>query len=309
MRTDHKEGKASIKVVYYTHKTLKNGHHPFMLRVIKDRKVKYISTGLSLHPKFWNENRNEIRRNFPDRERDELIDALDSWQKRYELAAGVLASTDQPHGPDTVLTAVAEGRAGRNERKAAGSGLIAYGERIEERLRAGGQVGNADAYWSALNRLKAFLATRPGKPEDIPFSEVTVRFCNDWEAWMRSEGVGDNTLHNRFRMLRAIVNRAIAEEESDVAHYPFARTVAERHKFVVSKFDTSTRKRAISRDDVALIEGFVPTGSHSGVLPQGIGVRVSSWSRKKPDNLLIVRLFSSIFKSIATPSHRSVFVR
>jgi integrase/recombinase XerD len=41
---------ASVKVILYTSKTLKNGEHPIMIRLIKDRKTKYMSLGHSCHP-------------------------------------------------------------------------------------------------------------------------------------------------------------------------------------------------------------------------------------------------------------------
>jgi hypothetical protein len=40
--TEHKEGKATVKVVFYTYKTLADGTHPFMVRITKDRKLKIL---------------------------------------------------------------------------------------------------------------------------------------------------------------------------------------------------------------------------------------------------------------------------
>ena len=48
----------SIKVILYTSKTLKNGEHPIMLRVIKNRKSKYISVGHSCDLRLWDMNVN-----------------------------------------------------------------------------------------------------------------------------------------------------------------------------------------------------------------------------------------------------------
>ena len=47
---------ASTKLILYESKTLKNNEHPIMLRIIKDRKTKYISLGFSTIPAFWNGN-------------------------------------------------------------------------------------------------------------------------------------------------------------------------------------------------------------------------------------------------------------
>ena len=50
-----------------------------------------------------------------------------------------------------------------------------------------------------------------------------------------------------FRTLRAVFNKAIQEKIISPNHYPF-------WEFKISKFDTSTRKRAIAKTDVRHIE-------------------------------------------------------
>ena len=75
--TDFKEGKAGVKVVYFTSKTLADGSHPFLVRITKDRQRKYIAIGESLLPKYWNPDksgfREAIRKSYPDPSRDRLI--------------------------------------------------------------------------------------------------------------------------------------------------------------------------------------------------------------------------------------------
>ena len=44
---------AIVNIVCYKQKTLKNGEHPLMIRVTKNRKVKYKSLGISVHPDNW----------------------------------------------------------------------------------------------------------------------------------------------------------------------------------------------------------------------------------------------------------------
>lgn len=46
---------ASVKVVLFTSKTMKDGEHPIMLRLIQDRKIKYVYLHASCHPDLWDE--------------------------------------------------------------------------------------------------------------------------------------------------------------------------------------------------------------------------------------------------------------
>ena len=65
--------KATVEVVCYKSKPLKDGTFPLMLRVTKDRKRKYVSLGLSLHEKFWDFEKGKPKRNCPNKEQIERL--------------------------------------------------------------------------------------------------------------------------------------------------------------------------------------------------------------------------------------------
>jgi len=92
----------------------------------------------------------------------------------------------------------------------------------------------------------------------VPLDRVTGPFCQEWEQTLRATGASDNTLSNRFRTLRAVLNQAIAGGLLKPGAYPFARTVAEKHKFQVGKFDVSTAKRAVGRHELRRLEALEP---------------------------------------------------
>ena len=59
----------TLTTVLYTSKTLSDGTHPLMLRLTKNRRIKYISLHLSLDAKFWDFDKGRPKRNCPDKER------------------------------------------------------------------------------------------------------------------------------------------------------------------------------------------------------------------------------------------------
>lgn len=65
--------KATIEVVCYKSKVLANNESPLMLRITKDRKLKYSSIGISVNPAHWDFEKNKPRRNCPDKARIEQI--------------------------------------------------------------------------------------------------------------------------------------------------------------------------------------------------------------------------------------------
>ncbi|MDO7854419.1 site-specific integrase [Hymenobacter convexus] len=254
--TDHKEGKATVKIVYYTSKTLADGSHPLVVRVTKNRKQVYRYTGLSLLPKYWNAEksnyREAVRKSYPEPQREELIKGLISWEAKYTEAADTLARADEQHDAEAVFSK------GIEERKAARRvQLLAYIEELAAGMAAVGKIGNAGVYRDLGNQLAKFLQSEYGAA-DVPFERVNGNFCTEWEATLRATGAQEITLSLRFRTLRAVLNKAIAAGVAKAEHYPFARTVAEKHKFSVGKFDVSTTKRALPRAAVRRLEALEP---------------------------------------------------
>ena len=269
--TEHKEGRATVKVVYYTYKTLADGTHPFMVRITKDRKLTYIATGQSLHPKYWNPLKKEVRKSYPEPGRDRLLKKLAEWGAKYSGAADTLADADEQHDARAVAAKAIEGRKAARRVK-----LLAYCEELSTGYLKTGRAGNATVYRDLRNQLAKFVAAEANAPAppagrgkaddwadwlnryDIPLDRVTVSFCHEWEQTLRATGIKEITLSLRFRTLRAVLNQAIAAGLLKSTAYPFARTVAEKHKLQVGKFDVSTGKRAITRDELRTFEALTP---------------------------------------------------
>ncbi|UOQ65724.1 site-specific integrase [Hymenobacter volaticus] len=269
--TDQKEGQATVKVVYYTYKTLADGSHPFMVRITKNRKLKYKATGYSLHPDYWNEKKKEIRRSYPG-DVKALWRKLEAKAAAYEKAAEDLAEADEQHDAETVFRKVSEARKATRRVK-----LLAYIEELAAGMVVAGQVGNSTVYRDLGNQLAKFIGAQANAPEpplgkgqeaekatwiekfDVPCDRVTVSFCNEWEATLRATKVEEITLSLRFRTLRAVLNKAIAAGLAKTDNYPFARNAAERHKFQVGKFDVTTAKRAVTRDELRKLEALTPS--------------------------------------------------
>lgn len=257
--TEHKESRATVRIIYRTVKTLADGSHPFWVRITKDRQTRYIATGLSLLPKYWNEKytnyREAIRKNYPAPYRDELITRLSEWEKKYTDAARVMADEDTPHRAADVADKAIEKR--QIQRKYT---LLQYLSEQINTMHELGKIGYSAVYVDLKNQLTKFLKEEYDGRKDILFQEVTVRFLNDFENWFVKRGNMGTSLSVRFRTLRTLYNRAIAEGITDANHYPFARNVAETKKFSVGKFSLKTKKRAITRQQIASIEQYEPEG-------------------------------------------------
>jgi integrase len=255
--TEHKEGQATVRIVYFTSKTLADGSHPLLVCITKDRKRKYIATGLALLPKYWNAEksnyRDAVRKSYPEPQREKLVVKLAEWEAKYKGAAHTLADADEQHNAQAVASKAIEGRKAQRRVK-----LLAYCDELSAGYLKTGQTGNATIYRDLRNQLAKFITAEHGQ-QDMPFERVNLAFCDEWEQTLRATGAKEITLSLRFRTLRAVLNKAIAAGLAKSEHYPFSRTEAESHKFQVGKFNVNTKKRCLSREDVRRIESLLPT--------------------------------------------------
>lgn len=63
----------TVNVVCYKSKILSNGEHPLMIRLYLGPKLKYISVGISIHPQYWDFDKNKPRRNCPNKDQIQKI--------------------------------------------------------------------------------------------------------------------------------------------------------------------------------------------------------------------------------------------
>jgi len=222
---------ATVNIVCYKQKRLKNGEHPLMVRVTKNGKRKYKSLGLSVHPDHWDFQTNRPKLKCPNRElilktilekeaefQKEILE-LTSMQKEYTASSLMAAKTNQ-----VKVKTVEE----------------FYNELIQQYQKAD-RLGNARAYKYSLGSITRFY----GKG-DVFFSDIDVSWLKKYERWLVDSKCTEVTISLLFRTLRSAYNKAIEAKCAHKGNYPFG-------EFKVSKFDVSTQKRAISKDAIKKI--------------------------------------------------------
>ncbi|WP_461075018.1 phage integrase SAM-like domain-containing protein [Spirosoma flavus] len=230
----------------YTSKTLADGSHPLRLRITKDGGRKYISLGESCSLALWDADKELPRRSHPEQKR--LLALIKKWETTYADAAKRLQDLSLPFTIDMIIDAVTEASK-KPKKERGGVMLLDHLQNVVEQLQQAKQVGNSNVYRDTRRVLSKFLHDK-----DCPLSSVNVSFLNRFETHLRSEGCSETTMSVYFRTLRAAINRAIGEKLLPADLYPFSRNVAERDKFSLAKFDLSTRKRAITKDEIRSIE-------------------------------------------------------
>ena len=200
-----------------------------MIRVTKDRKLKYVSLGISVNPENWDFSQQEPKLDCPDREYLELLIA--DKLKEYKSKIIELKATNQEYTSSTLVEKVCLNRLNRNSVE----------DIFQTQMKRLSSVGRRNYYLSVKQLYNSLLEFN--KHLDIPFSDIDVSWLRKYEVFQREKGLAENTIGIRFRTLRAIYNIAIDENAVSPDLYPFK-------KINVSKLQQDTAKRSLTKEDV-----------------------------------------------------------
>ena len=132
-----------------------------------------------------------------------------------------------------------------------GNSVRVYAEKLALDMERQGRERTAKAYRTVAVRLIRFNDGR-----DIKLEHITVGMINDFQQALKNEGCSMNTLSFYIRMLRAIYHKAVDEKRVPrQRENPFAG---------VYTGVTSTRKLALTPQELAQLAAFDPTATYRG---------------------------------------------
>lgn len=222
---------ATVNVICYKSKVLKNNESPLMVRVCKDRKRKYISLGISVNPTYWDFNRNAPKPQCPNKE---YIDSLIA-QKVQEYSTQIIELKAMDR--DFTATSLVEKVSKPNKVKTVGEVFVEQMNLLQEAQKLSYMFSIQQTYNSLL---------KFNKHLNIYFVDIDVSWLKRYEAWLCKQGLAANTIKGKFVDIRTMYNIAIDENLVKVEHYPF-------RKFKIAKLQQETAKRAISKEDITRI--------------------------------------------------------
>ena len=222
----------TLTTVLYTSKTLSNGTHPLMLRLTKNRRIKYISLHISLDAKFWDFDKGRPKRNCPEKERINAL--IETKTKELQEQIMDFKTSDKEY----TLSTLVEKASRKIVRQTVGDYLNAY----IDRLLAVNRVGNAKTFQELRTSLTRFCHSL-----DFYFLDIDTEWLKRYEQWLRVERhYSDNSIGIRFRSLRVLYNSAITDGLIKKTDYPF-------DTFKVSRFKEATAKRSLTKEDIRRI--------------------------------------------------------
>jgi len=197
---------ASVKIVFRKDKLNKRGEAPIHFRMIKHRRIRYISAGIMLEEKYWSTLKNAIKPSHPNSTRfnsfltnklAELQDQIYEYETK-EKSLNTAALKNKIMGKEPV-------------------DFFSFAEEVLAEYLRGGQVGTHDKNKSVLKKLKDYQ-----KGKRLDFQDMTVRFLVTYEKYLREQlNNKTSTVNNSIKFFRRVYNEAIRQEMVDRNKSPF----------------------------------------------------------------------------------------
>lgn len=197
---------ATVKLILRIQQIDKNGEAPLYIRVTKDRKSRFITTGYKFKENQWDLEKQRVRKNFPNSAR---VNAL--------LAQKI---------------ADAEGHVADLERKT----KAVSGRRLKEAIKGKGSVNYFDFAYGRLEQMKSNVAYRTHRGyrdciakfekynggRDLNFDDISVTLLKDYNNYCSNHlGNNNTTIKLSMTILGKFFKDAIKEDLVDANLYPF----------------------------------------------------------------------------------------
>jgi integrase/recombinase XerD len=282
---------ATTKIILRTKKAKSNGEVPIYLRIIKDRKAKFISLGVSILPKHWNEKDNVVRKSHSNS--TQLNNFLAQKMADAQSVALELETKSKFVTPKGIKQAIT----GKTTEQ-----FIPYAERHYTNLEKKGRISSHNRAKSVVKKLKEFV----GKT-DFTFDDLNIFFLRKYEEYLRDElKNAPNTIHTDLKIIRRIVNEAINDDLFPMEKNPFLRYKLKWQ---------NTEKAFLTEDELKALDDFnLETGSmkyhHRNIYifaAYAGGMRISDiiklrWENFDGERILISTTKTTAVISIKLPS-------
>ena len=224
---------SSAKVVLFTSKTFKNSEHPIMIRLIKDRKVSYLSIGGSCSKLLWDKKENLPKKKHP------LYKELVILITKKKLEANKLILKLDESGTDYSISEITrELKKNKLNKKS----LFTYFDDVIKNLINNDKIGYANVFKSTKNSIKKFLDNK-----EIEFISIDDHFLRKYDEYLLSNNVSLNSVFVYMRTFKTLINYARKDNLIKKEFNPFIDFDFKKYSRV------KTKKRAITKSQMKVI--------------------------------------------------------
>ncbi|MCD7935916.1 MAG: site-specific integrase, partial [Tannerellaceae bacterium] len=213
------------------------------LRIIYNRRSGNITFPFTVRREEWDDAKHSLVTTTCDPERSVYLAEVRKQLSVEKEVFWTIIAEQVKKGSFTVNEVIRMYRFQRREK-----GLVALVDVLSQELEQNGKLRTARAYRTSLRALLGFSGTQDFLP-----SQLTAEFLEQYERYMQSEKKSLNTISFYMRNLRAIYNKGIRRGYFiGGTDNPFAGVYTQV---------ASTRKRALSKENIRQLESFLHSSS------------------------------------------------
>ena len=221
---------ATVKIILRTSKLNSTGEAPLCLRIIKNRRAKFVFLNYRISPEFWDDENKRVKKSHPNHQR--LNSYIASKIADAQGVAVEMETAEKNILPEQIKDQIM-GKAPVS--------FFKYADKYLAQLQLSQKIGTERKVKSILFKMKEYMS---GK--DLLFEHITVTWLKTYEQYLRSKkGNKTNTVSSNFRTLRVIINLAINEELITPDKNPFKRFKLSTEK---------VKKDYLTDDELMMIE-------------------------------------------------------
>lgn len=206
---------ASIKLVLVVKKIDASEHCPLYIRVIKDRKVKYVSTGLKLKENEWDEDKQRVKKN-----------KVNSARLNAFLASKIADAESLVADEERKSTSVSAKKLKRAIKGMPSVNFFQYAEKRCESLKGNLSIRTVSNYKKYTKKFENFVGHK-----DLNFDDISVTMLNDYVAYMGNKLKNGPTTQNYSLLVLSIMFKAAMNEDLiPETMYPFSKVKVKKEK-------------------------------------------------------------------------------
>ncbi|SDK25757.1 Site-specific recombinase XerD [Catalinimonas alkaloidigena] len=232
---------ASVKVVRKANKVDEFGKAPLYLRIIKDRKAKFIALSIKVLEEEWDEKTQQVVKikGLKGREMRLKVQRYNKaiFKKRSDAedVALDLETTSKYVAPKKIKEAIM----GKSSES-----FLKYAHRYINSLEKAGKIGTWDKARTVISKLETYLGKK-----DLLFDDVTVSFLKRYETYLKEDlGNSVNTVYSNIKIIKKLFSDAVTEDVISIEKNPFLR-----HKLKTEK----TTKEYLTEEDLQAIDALL----------------------------------------------------
>ena len=197
---------ASIKLILRKHQLDHTGHCPLYIRIIKDRKTKFITAGVKLKESEWDEVKQKVKKNH-----------LNSARMNASLSQKIADAEAQVADMERKIKTVSIKKLKEAIKGKEVPNFFQYSYARCEKIKGSVSFGTYKNYMLYTKKFESYVGSK-----DVYFDDITVSVLKDYMAYMGNTLKNGATTQRYSVMILAIMfKEAIKEDIIPEYMYPF----------------------------------------------------------------------------------------